>query len=759
MDSQNDTHQSSGFLLYEVVDPINDTIKYRTNKKSEFKYGYDPKHDIVVISKTGKIGEIYDIQGLKVALPEQPKKIYSRSKDPKEQYWEPFEYPEELAKIKDMFEWHEYPEEFKEKWEPYIEEEFKRRSEGFWFMNNGVPTWLPPKHYMYLQWQKIDVGYPEFREANRIFFIHWHGCVADNRCYGNSYLKIRRSGFSNMAVADTIDEATQTYNARFGILSKSNADAKSMFTSKLVPMAHKLPFFFKPLQEGMDKPKSELSYAVPSERITKKKLLNRTNQEAKDEVQSLRGLDTSIDFKSTDDNSYDGEKLKRLIHDESFKWTRPANILNNWKVTKTCLRLGKKIIGKCMMGSTANALDKGGAEGKEIYYGSKIERRGKNGQTPTGLYSLFIPMEWNTEGFIDIYGMPVMHNPEEPVMGSDGEWITQGAVEWWEDELDSLKDNPVLMNEFYRQFPRTEEHAFRDDAKTSLFNINKIYEQIDFNGDDPLRDGMYMRGNFAWEGGIKDSRVVWNPDPRNGRFEVSWIPPHELQNMITTRNGMKYPANDHLGAFGCDPYDISGTADKRGSKGSAHGRCGFHMDNRAPVNQFFLRYNARPPMAEIFFEDILMAIVFYGMPILVENNRPRLLYHLKKRGYRGYSINNPMKLEGKLSAFERECGGVPNNSEDMIQAHAAAIESEITKHIGRRSDGSMGSMPFNKTLEDWVRFDIRKRGLFDDSISSGLAIMACQRLMYRPTSERKEVKINLGIKTYSQEGNTSQIKQ
>ena len=44
--------------------------------------------------------------------------------------------------------------------------------------------------------------------------------------------------------------------------------------------------------------------------------------------------------------------------DESGKWIKPNNILNNWRVTKTCLRLGSKIIGKCMMGSTSNALSK-----------------------------------------------------------------------------------------------------------------------------------------------------------------------------------------------------------------------------------------------------------------------------------------------------------------------------------------------------------------------------------------------------------------
>ena len=126
--------------------------------------------------------------------------------------------------------------------------------------------------------------------------------------------------------------------------------------------------------------------------------------------EELIGLDTTIDWKNTDDNSYDGEKLLLLVHDESGKWIKPNNILNNWRVTKTCLRLGSKIIGKCMMGSTSNALSKGGEILKNLYEDSDVTTRNSNGQTKSGLYNLFIPMEWNMEGFIDRYGMPVFRN-------------------------------------------------------------------------------------------------------------------------------------------------------------------------------------------------------------------------------------------------------------------------------------------------------------------------------------------------------------
>jgi hypothetical protein len=897
-----------------------------------------------------------------------------------------------------------------------------------------------------------------------------------------TYLKIRRSGFSFMASSESVDTATLAKDSRVGILSKTGADAKKMFTDKVVPINSNYPFFFRPIMDGMDKPKTELSYRVPASKITKNNM-NKVDDE------EMEGLNTTIDWKNTGDNSYDGEKLQLLVHDECYhpdtrimngnmdferiedleigdavtieggikktivkktvgtadsyligqpygedymvtenhrlvlnmygkgevvmtakefyessnfkkkhltrivskgvesedifdgmppyllgiwigdgrkgsltviinedeepeiknylkgvaklfnlststrkrsecnanvievtiiggtgelkkigvlnnkhipeqymkssidtrlqilagiidtdgyankkkntieigmskkilveqirtlalscgiscstvkhkksnfntdvyrvnisgdlaripiltakksfegyipktrgrrnkvtiehvgeqpyvgiqvdgktdnerklilsdytislnsgKWLSPDNILNNWRVTKTCLRLGRKIIGKCMMGSTCNALAKGGEGFKKIYNESDASKRGGNGQTKTGLYKLFIPMEWNMEGFIDVYGMPVLRTPENPVMGIDGELIDKGAIDYWEDEVDSLKGDPDGLNEFYRQYPRTESHAFRDESKQSLFNLTKIYQQIDYN-DNMIMPQHLTRGSFSWENGIKDTKVVWNPNDR-GRFLVSWIPPHHLQNRFEVKNGKKYPANEHIGSFGCDSYDISGTVGGGGSNGALHGMTKFNMDE-APSNEFFLQYVARPQTAEIFFEEVLMALVFYGMPILAENNKPRLLYHLKNRGYRGYSMNRPDKAYNKLSKTEKELGGIPNTSEDVKQSHASAIESYIEKHVGLDLEGTyrdpddMGSMPFNRTLNDWARFEINNRTKYDASISSGLAIMANQKGLYTPQKEQS--KITVTFAKYDNSGKFSRL--
>ena len=729
--------------LYKILpDYIKPKILKRMNRYNKWEYGYNDDHDMIVISKTGQIGEVYEIQNLKIALPKQ-----NNAHEFEENKWTRFDYPKVLSKIKTVFDWREYPEDFKEQWYDYIDLEFKRREEGFWYINKDKPIFITGTHYMYLQWSKIDVGQPDFRESNRLFFIFWEACRADDRSYGMCYLKNRRSGFSFMASGETVNMATISTDARFGILSKSGADAKKMFTDKVVPISVNYPFFFKPIQDGMDRPKTELAYRVPASKFTRRSIVST------DKPEDLAGLDTTIDWKNTGDNAYDGEKLRLLVHDESGKWERPNDIQNNWRVTKTTLRLGSRIIGKCMMGSTSNALDKGGRNFKKLYDDSDVTKRNANGQTRSGLYSLFIPMEWNYEGYIDSYGYPVFETPSKKVCGPHGTPIKIGVIEYWNNEVEGLKDDQDGLNEFYRQFPRTTKHAFRDESKMSLFNLTKIYQQIDFNED--LKNSLSVtQGNFQWENGEKDTRVIFAPS-KQGRFFITWVPPLQLQNKRFVKNGVNYPGNEHCGAFGCDPYDISGTVDGKGSNGSLHGLTKFSMEE-VPPNHFFLEYIARPQTAEIFFEDVLMACVFYGMPILAENNKPRLLYYFKRRGYRGFAMNRPDKKRNKLSVTEREIGGIPNSSEDIKQAHASAIETYIEHFVGLKETG-YGDVYFQRTLEDWARFNINNRTTHDASISSGLALMACNKHRYLPVNKIELKPVDLGIKRYDNKGTLSKI--
>ena len=128
--------------LYKIVEPVKLTTIKRLNKGKKWEYGYNKENDLVVLSKTGEIGEIIEMQGLVIALPKAPANIFKASSDLAKQKWGRFEPNEAFSKIKTRFDWDGYSKEFKELHYKYIDQEFQRRDNGFWFMNNGKPTYI-----------------------------------------------------------------------------------------------------------------------------------------------------------------------------------------------------------------------------------------------------------------------------------------------------------------------------------------------------------------------------------------------------------------------------------------------------------------------------------------------------------------------------------------------------------------------------------------------------------------------------------------
>ena len=686
----------------------------------------DYEEPAVKICPNGTEGEIIELGGLLICLPKRPKKkdIFGYKESDSMQMWRRIPMPKELSRIRSMDEWSEMPREFRERFRPYIEEEFRRRREGFWFYNNGTATYITGRHYMMLQWTTLDIGYPYFLNFQREIFLHMAACEADPRCIGQLYTKCRRSGYTNICSAVLVDEATQVKDKLMGIQSKTGKDAQeNIFMKKVVYMFRNYPFFFKPIQDGTTNPRMELAFREPSKRITKK---NKTSQTGE-------ALNTVINWKNTTNNAYDGEKLHILYLDEAGKWEKPTDIRDAWRIQRTCLIVGRKIVGKALVGSTVNPMDKGGSQYKDLWEDSNPIERNANGRTRTGLYRLFIPAYESLEGFFDKYGHPVVDDPSNTIEGIDDEYVYTGAKTFLKNERESLKDDASELNEVIRQFPFTEDEAFRDSIEGSIFNVGQIYEQIEHN--DELFPNPVVQGNFVWKDGVKDSEVIFNPNPQ-GRFKVAWMPPADFRNQKKSVYGKRVAPHASFGVGGVDSYDLDATVDGRGSKGALHLYNKFHKEH--PSNMFVVEYAARPPLAKIFYEDVLMAAVFYGYPILIENNKYGIARYFESRGYDGYLMDRPKHLVS-ASGMKSKTKGIPSNSQDVIQAHAHAIEAYIHDHVGiNRETGEMGKMYFNKTLEDWIGYKIDNRTKFDLTISSGLALLGAQKAKVKKKSNFNE---------------------
>ena len=685
--------------------------------------GYETKG--IKIDPNGTEGEHVELHGLLVVLPKKPKRseILFHDKPKELQMWQRIPLPEELQRVRSMDEWFEKPAEFRNKFRSYVEKEFQRRRDGVWFYNNGLPTYITGRHYMFLQWSKIDIGYPSYLAFQREIFLHMAACEVDPRCFGQLYTKCRRSGYTNICPAVLVDEASQVKEKLLGIQSKTGKDAQeNIFMKKVVAIFRSYPFFFKPIQDGTTNPRMELAFREPSKRITKN---NKT---------SYRGdaLNTVINWKNTTNNAYDGEKLHILYLDEAGKWEKPTDIREAWRIERTCLIVGRKIVGKAIMGSTVNPMNKGGNEYKGLWYDSDPNERNSNGRTRSGLYRIFIPAYDALEGFFDQYGNPVVEDPEKEVEGIDGDFITIGSKTYLKNERRSFKDNPSELNEVTRQFPFTEDEAFRDSIEGSLFNIGKIYQQIEHN--EELFPDPVIRGNFTWK--EKDKEVVFSPTP-NGRFRVCWMPDTTQRNIVKIDRGKRVAPFGEYGCGGVDSYDLDATVDGRGSKGALHMYNKFSLNR--PPNMFVVEYASRPDLASIFYEDVLMCAFYYGYPLLVENNKYGIVRYFESRGYDGYLMDRPKHLLSSSSHVNVKTKGIPSNSQDVIQSHAQSIEKYIHEHVGVDSEtGEVGKMYFNRTLEDWIGFKIDKRTKFDLTISSGLALLATQKPKEKERSNFKE---------------------
>jgi hypothetical protein len=727
------------YLGHIVEDAISKKHRLIGNKTRKWAYGYNAEIDVVIISRDGTLGEIYDIMGLKIGLPEKPKTSDIINN--------------KVAKASQKYNRHKLPEGLNEltmndsKYTDFIDEEFRRRYEGLWIFIKGYPVYMTGTYYYGIQWIREEVEHPSFRIIQNELMIFWEACKADDRSYGMQYVKNRRMGASFLAIIELLEAGTISEDKLLGIVSKVGKDSSKIFR-RLIKGFKRLPCFFRPPWDGTNTPKKELVLDMPTKRLKKGESITESD-----------GLGTSISWHNTEINAMDGDAIFRSLLDESGKYPPDVPFSEYWYIVKTSHTKGIRITGKSMVVSTVNAMKKGGAQYKKIWDDSDIEKRDDNGETKSGLYRIFIPAKYCLEGMFDQYGFSIVEDPAKPIKTDEGKMVSSGSVTFLANKLNGLKADPEKANEFMRQFPETERDAFRDESNDCEFNLVKIQDQIDHNefelNDAYNNDGEFLgnddlvRGNFRWKNGIQDTEVIWVPDDVKGRFFIKkgCFPPEEFRNCWEEKykNGIlaKSPIAAHIGSAGVDPYNRTKTVDKRGSFGSyALSTRNGHTCDELPNGKMIIEYIARPKKVELFFEDIIMVSVFYSMPFLSEMSNDRFLAYVNDRGYRHFSLNNPFKKESELSTAEKEFGGAPQQDSKIRDAQAIAIESNVEDNMGyametnNREQGEMGDFPFSRTLYQLKDFDSDKRTKFDAFISYSLSLLANQK---RPKKQEQQV--------------------
>ena len=542
----------------------------------------------------------------------------------------------------------------------FIELQWKRRLNGYWFFNNGVPTYITGTNYMYISFWEIDIGIPEYRSRDRKFFLFADFCTFDSNCFGFNYPKHRREGATNKVQCWLYEATSRSNRKHSGIQSATEDHAKDVFTEHLIPGWKSLPFFFKPIFQGNTDPKRVLLFREPAEKVVKGKVISKKSN----------ALQSKIDFKSSDIKGYDSRKLLRYHSDECGK-TTDADILLRHNVVKQCLSTGRTIVGKAAYTSTVGEMDKGGgAKYKQLCDQSHYDhwedrfKRTKNNRTLSGLYNLFIPAYDGLEGFIDEYGNSIINEAKEYLRNTREAYILA-------EDFDSL-------SEFIRMYPMQYRECFRGDSQKCKFNIKILEDRIDeltFSQHKPV-----TRGNFVWENNVKDSKVVWEPSPR-GKFEISYGLENFESNKYIIRNGMKLPNNNSFYGGG-DPFKFKTTTSGKKSDGAGAVFMvrDFSIDNADKdvnewkTNRFVCTYSYRPRTKREYGEDMILMSVYYGCKFNTEINVPFLWEYFEERGYKGYLWYGKDRRTGRINS---KPGTYTNEEvrEDIFREYHSYIET------------------------------------------------------------------------------------
>ena len=676
---------------YKEVDP-QILSQYQDAEKGVWVNNHDKDQDPILID---------------LPEPPEPHLIDNWGLPAREQLWHPPKLPKRLKELQIKYETlDEIWEEIEDNKDIYtseidfIKHQWYYRLYGYWFYNNGIPTYIDGWHYFYCAWWSIDVGLPKYRDRDRRFFLFARKIFTETKAprinekgiairdakgkydwvdfgmrlfYGFNYPKHRREGATYKAECINYEIITRTIGAFGGIQSMNDVQARKCFLRHLVGPWKKLPFFFKPNYEGSTSPKTELSFSPPAKRLSSRGSLST----------SELGLESGINYEMADPSAYDGDKLYFHHDDEVGKLKKGLNCEDRHTVVKECLVMGGDIIGFTIKTSTVGEMEKGGEKHfKHQCMMSKYYERTPNGQTRSGLANLFIPADDGLQGFIDKYGMSIIGTPTKEQSEFIGRRV--GAREYLLNRRKGFIDvgDQEGLSEEIRLYPLRFVECFRTAAKSSGFNMNKLESYIDELSFTRLP---IVTGNFVWENNIKDSRVIFVENP-NGKFRVSHqFNIDESNRKYWDEDGEQWkPGNSQWGVAGGDPFKFNKTEGNRKSKGGgAVVRKGKVQDaDFSMKRKFVCTYAQRTFDKDIYGEDMLMMCVYYGVPMFPEINVPFLWEYFEARGYAGFLL---YKMDRNSFEFSKTPGAQTSDKikQDIFTEFMTWIENEadVENHV------------------------------------------------------------------------------
>ncbi len=622
----------------------------------------------------------------------------------------------------------------------FIADQWRKRENGVWVYINGRPLFITGTYWWYLNYYLLDTGrHPEFRSNDMEEFQWWKFCVEDDpNVYGGINFTRRRVGKTFKAGAIQLEFGTKTANAKCGLQSKSEKDAEEFFRKAIVYQFRRLPFFWRPEFESTGKMKKSI--------------------EMVDSSDPDKSFESFLDYQSSTATAYDGQKLHRYVLDECGKMENPINPIAIWDKVKWCLFEDGKIVGKALLTTTVETMEKGGGDKFKYLFNNssriaKDEKLNKLGQTETGLVAYYTSGYDNM--FHDRYGMSIRDEPTleqkkwRKEVKKDLNW-QYGGKEYVDMQIAGAK-NSREMQSVIRKFAPTIKDSFRYSNDVCLFDISVINKRLgDFFGS---ANSIYPRnfpmtfGYFQWVKGkeFKEAEFIAT-DEKSARCHIRYMPPPDQRNRWGMKNGKQTPANTARFNMGADPFKLKTEQvihRDRMSEGAGHvyalldpavDNLGKPRDQWVTDN-FVLEYLFRPETPDLFAEDMAMIAVFYGCKIFPENN-----INIIDKCFREWELSEYLQFQQRVSVRNN----IATYKEDKTIAGAYNIDSlkpTLIRHgINYIREKGM-YCPFPRTLEQFRDVSYDTFSHYDAAVSG---LFTLTGVFDVPVKKESKNKVNFG---------------
>lgn len=594
----------------------------------------------------------------------------------------------------------------------FLAAEFKKLTEGYWFFNHGNLEYLTNINYFYLTYWTDKGQHMDFVDAQRDIFYWWKAIEDDRNVAGGNLITRRRFAKTVLSTAVGYFRTTTKSDRRCGIQSKTNSDGKLVF-QKLVNSWMRLPEWLKPTDSGESRPATILEFFPPREKSKSKQ--KKVYSEA---------LYSSVDFRPSVEEAYDGEELHTYIEDETGK-TISCNTDKRWEIVKYCLMKGPTIDGKALRTTTVEEMEKKGGVNMKKTWDSSIDINPKTARTDSLLTNLFIPADYGyrgrhpvtNEAFVDEFGYSNRELAREYILSS------------WE----GLEGSDLASAQ--QKNPLTEKHIWQAKNFGGEFDNDLLEFQKDFllgKNDDPKDNApknLIRRVTFFEN---HDGDVEWKDDP-NGHCQMIWDfsnPKTQSNKRIKAFNGFWAPNNKEFGNAGVDPVRKNNAIGKEKSTSVLYifrkhdatdpENSGLAILRFAPIKR--MRFNSD------FHRYVMLIIRYYGIEVNYESEIDEYIGWFEEDGMKNYIMDRPKSTIAPNRKVKTNLGkGTPSSDPFALQFQVTLADTYIKVNYHK--------IYFIEAVESFIDYNHDDRTKFDDAVAFMMALVGSTE-----TKAKREIK-------------------